>query len=158
LVETLPATASSPYVVVSVGSYTCAIPLEYVVETMRPLPVEPIVDAPTFVRGLTVVRGVPVPVVDLAMGMGLAPSSATSRFVVLAVNGRNVALAVDEVVGLRRVASVRVDEMPPLLRHACGEVVAALGVLDAELLFVLEASRMLPEGDGALVSDDRAQP
>jgi purine-binding chemotaxis protein CheW len=136
----------------------CALPLEHVVETMRPLPVEPIVDAPTFVRGLTVVRGAPAPVVDLAVVMGLAPSRSTSRFVVLAVDRRRIVLAVDGVIGVRRAVSVKVEEMPPLLRHACGEVVAALGVLDAHLLFVLEASRILPEGDWPVAPEGGAQP
>ena len=42
-----------------------ALPLEHVVETMRPLPVEPLGDAPRFILGLSIVRGEPIPVVDV---------------------------------------------------------------------------------------------
>jgi hypothetical protein len=35
--------------------------------------------------------------------------------------------------------------MPPLLREAQADVVEAIGVLDAQLLLVLRASRILPE-------------
>jgi len=48
----------------------CALPLEEVEETMRPLPVAPVVAAPVFVRGVCLVRGTPAPVMSLAVLLG----------------------------------------------------------------------------------------
>jgi len=42
---------------VATGSVTCAIPIEHVSETMRPLPVEPIGAVPSFLLGLAIIRG-----------------------------------------------------------------------------------------------------
>jgi purine-binding chemotaxis protein CheW len=44
--------------------HLCAMPTEQVVETMRPLPVEPLAAAEPFVLGLCRIRDTSVPVVD----------------------------------------------------------------------------------------------
>jgi chemotaxis signal transduction protein len=56
---------TSPVFVVMVGARACAFPLHHVAETMRPLPIESVAGTPSFVRGVSVIRGVPTPVVDL---------------------------------------------------------------------------------------------
>ncbi len=43
----------------------CAVPLESVLETMRPGATEPLAEAPRFVLGLAIIRGEPMPVVDM---------------------------------------------------------------------------------------------
>lgn len=121
----------------------CGIPVEQVVETMRPLPLEPIEPRPDFVLGLCVVRGSPTPAIDLSRLCGGKPSQA-NRFVTIAVGSRTVALAVDDVIGLRTVENGSLAAMPPLLREA-SDAVTTLGVLDSELLLVLDAVRLAPE-------------
>jgi chemotaxis signal transduction protein len=56
---------NSPVFVVTVGARQCAFPLHLVAETLRPLPIEPVAGTPSFVRGMSVIRGKPTPVVDL---------------------------------------------------------------------------------------------
>jgi purine-binding chemotaxis protein CheW len=101
---------------------------------------------PSFLLGLSVIRGAPVPVVDLVAVVGVGQTDAISRFVSLKLGERRVAVAVGAVMGLRELDAVSVEEMPPLLRDARAEVVEAIGVLDARLLLVLRASRLLPKG------------
>jgi purine-binding chemotaxis protein CheW len=69
--------------------------------------------------------------------------------VTLRVAGRVVALAVNGVVGVRDLPPATVGDLPPLLRDAGTEVIAAVGRLDAELLFVLRSARLLSFGLGA---------
>lgn len=120
------------------------LPLAQVIETMRPLPTEVVAGAPHFVRGLAMIRGAPVPVVDAARLLGVqdAPSE---RFVTLAVGLRRVALAVGSVLGVRAVAAESLHRLPPLLQDASADVVSAIGRLDAELLLVLNGARLLPD-------------
>ena len=143
---------------VATGSVTCAIPIEHVSETMRPLPVEPIGAVPSFVLGLAIIRGSPIPVVDLQSAMGLGRAEAPSRFVVLRIGQRRVALAVGAVIGIRELDRAFVDATPPLLRDARADVVEAIGVLDAQLLFLLRASRLLPEETWQKVLSREASP
>jgi purine-binding chemotaxis protein CheW len=122
-----------------------------VIETMRPLPIEGIAGMPPFVRGLAVIRGAPVPVVDLAVLVGATETRACTRFVLLRLDNRRVALAVSAVVGVRDLGAASLEEMPPVLRGANAEMVEAIGTLDAELLVVLRASRVLPEETSKLL-------
>lgn len=127
-----------------VGTRIYAIPIEYVVETMRPLPTAPIAGAPAFVRGLSVVRGVPLPVVSAALLVREAEPAPPGRFVTLRSGSGQVVLAVDAVIGLRVVPPESVHDLPPLLRDAAADVIAKVGSLDAQLLLVLHTMHLVP--------------
>ena len=136
---------SSPgYLLVRAGTLTCALPVSHVVETMRPLPIEPLANAPAFVRGLSIIRGAPVPVVDLGALLNTPSSRPPPRFVTVRAGKRRVALAVDGILGLRDLASLSLDDMPPLLREASSETIELLGSLDSEFLLVLRAGGVVP--------------
>src|SRR5690242_13991979 len=49
------------------GTGRYALPVTRVVEIMRPPPVERLTGTPPYVLGVSVIRGAPVPVVDVAM-------------------------------------------------------------------------------------------
>lgn len=139
--------------IVTAGSKAYAIPGVHVVETMRPLPIEVIAGAPPFVLGLSVIRGAPVPVVDLDALVGVRRTVTVSRFVSLRLVERRVALAADGVIGMRELEVASVAEMPPLLREARAGIIEEVGVLDAQLLLVLQVSRFLPEEVWQRLSD-----
>jgi purine-binding chemotaxis protein CheW len=128
-----------------VRSRLCALPLAHVVETMRPLPVEPLPSTLPFVSGIAIIRGVPVPVVDAGSALGINEPPRPARFVSLRVEGRVVAMAVEGVVGVRELAAEALGELPPLLRDVGPQVVSAIGVLDAAFLVVLRVARILPD-------------
>lgn len=122
----------------------CALSLGHVREILRPLPVEPLPGLPAAVLGAAVVRGETMPVVDAGLLLGEADALAPGRFVVLSLGARHGVLAVDEVVGVDRSRLPALDSLPPLLRDADPQVVAALGARDASLLVVLDAARLVP--------------
>ena len=126
-----------------VGSRLCALPLQHVLETLRPLPVEPLSGAPEQVLGIALIRGVAQPVVDVARLLG-EPDAQVTRYITILVGERRVALAVGAVLGTRPLMKDAWQQLPPLLRHAGQEAVAALGELDAELLLVLDSARLVP--------------
>jgi purine-binding chemotaxis protein CheW len=130
---------------VRVATHTCALNLAHVVEIMRPLPIEPVAGAPEMVSGLSAIRGVPVPVVALG-GLFNAGGGAPSRFVVVRTGSKQVALAVDAVLGICDLAASVEQAMPPLLRDALSGAVDAIAALDSELYFVLNAARIVPDG------------
>jgi purine-binding chemotaxis protein CheW len=133
----------------------CALPLEHVAETMRALPVEALAGAPRCVLGLATIRGVPVPVVDAAGLLG-DEAGPGGRWVALKLGARHVALAVDEVPGVRALPAGSRFALPPLLGDMRAEVVAAIGLLDAELLLVLQGARLLSAHDWAALDLARA--
>ena len=111
---------------------------------MRPLPLRRLAGAPAFVSGIAIVRGEPTPVVDVSALLGVV-SSAPARFVLVRAGRRRVALAVEAVIGILEVASEALAGVPPLLTAAPSQTIAALGVLDKELLLVLQEANLVPD-------------
>lgn len=121
----------------------CALPAAHVVETMRPLPIEPFVGTPTGIKGIAVIRGVPLPVLELAALLGCS-TTIPGRFVTVRSGLNCVALAVDSVLGLYDIATASLLGLPALLSAADNNAVAAIGMLDSELLLLLNAGRLVP--------------
>ena len=145
-IMTVRAAESSPMLVVMAGARTCAFPLHHVAETMRPLPIAPVAGTPVFVRGVSVIRGTPTPVVDLkALLENSENSPSYGRFVTLKLDDRRVAIGVDSVVGLRNLDSAQAGELPPLLRDVSADLIESFGTRDAQLLLVLRAARIVPD-------------
>jgi purine-binding chemotaxis protein CheW len=130
--------------VVGVESRVCAIPLVHVLETMRPLPIEPIAGTPSFVQGISVIRGLPTPVIDLGILLG-ASGNIGGRYVTLRLNGRQVGLSVERIIGVRELDTSLIKELPPLLHGAPKDVIEAMGTLDAQVLVVLRSGWELPD-------------
>lgn len=128
----------------SAGGRLCAVPISQVVETMRALPLKAVADAPPFVRGLSVIRGEPVVVIDVALLIGDRPSEA-ARFITVRTGKRIVAIAADVVARIFTPADDDARQMPPVLGEAASDAIAAVGRLDAELLFFLSGVQLVPE-------------
>ncbi|NVD97771.1 chemotaxis protein CheW [Massilia sp. BJB1822] len=129
------------------GQQLYALPLASVRETMRALPAEPVPAMPDCLLGVSLIRGAAVPVVDgrRLVGAAASESAPASRYVSLVLGERQVALAVDAVLGVRRLDAAMLAEVAPLLDGAETGMVQAISILDAELLMVLQASCLVPE-------------
>jgi purine-binding chemotaxis protein CheW len=131
--------------IVGLKGCVCAVPLTHVIETMRPLPVEPISGVPSFVRGISIIRGIPTPVIDLGAVVG-TPSEGAERFVTLRVGERQVALSLDVVLGVRDLdGGVMIVELPPLLQRTSEDILETIGTLDQQVLLVLRECWELPD-------------
>lgn len=150
--------ASSRLLVLRVGSQLCGVPVAYVLETCRPLPVESLPNAPAFVAGVALLRGRATPVVDGRRLLGHASEGKAARFIALkfgADDSRVVALTVDAVIGVREVKAEQLESLPGVL-SADQPLLQALGTLDSELLFLIEHARLLPDALWAELERARA--
>lgn len=144
-------TAHVEALVVRAQRWFCALPVQHVVETFRPRPLERVAGAPAFVRGVAVIRGKPVPVVDLAVLLGGERERAPTlgaRFVTVRTPRGLVALEIDEAVGVRELSASDLSAAPPLLANAEAGLVASMAARDGELLAVLDCARLI---DGELL-------
>jgi purine-binding chemotaxis protein CheW len=138
------AAVTSKVLIVGLRGCVCAVPLEHVIETMRPLSVEVISGLPSFVQGIALIRGIPTPVIDLGAILG-APGEAAGRFVTLRVGDKQVALSVRSVLGIRELDAITtVRDLPPLLQRASSDILETIGTLDEQVLMVLKSGWELP--------------
>jgi purine-binding chemotaxis protein CheW len=100
-----------------VGGEEYALDLMRVREIIPPLPVTPVPRAPRFVEGVASLRGDVVPVVDVRKRFGLAPTPPTrrTRFLVVVVGRRRLALVVDEVCEVVRLPRAELRPAPALV-------------------------------------------
>lgn len=136
------AAALTSWLLCRAGAILSALPIEHVTEIMRMLPLERLAGAPRYIVGVTVIRGAPVPVVDVGLIIG-GESVPATRLVAIRAATRTIALAVDEVIGITRIAADVC--LPPLLREAGADTISAIGALDSELLVFLHTGRLIPE-------------
>lgn len=118
--------------------------LRDVIETLRPLPIRPLAGAPAFVAGVSLIRGTVMPVVDLGL-LTRGQASARRRLVTLRLGTRCVALAVDDVVGVREISADTLASLPSLVDPQETSPLQGLGDIDGQLLMVLQSARVLPE-------------
>lgn len=90
------------------------------------------------------IRGLAVPVIDMAAMMGVVGETEGTRFVVLRAGDRNVAAAVASVTGFINLPGTLLGKVPPLLENAPSTFVEAVSSLDEELLLILSAARLVP--------------
>lgn len=129
------------------GSLLCALRLDDVIETMRPLPTRPLAGTPAFVRGICVMRGVPTPVVDLARLLAGEPAEAC-RFVAVRTERGPVAFATGPVLGIRTVVPGEATGPQAALLSttgASGPLVAGIATSGAEPLLLLQSMRVVPD-------------
>lgn len=133
-----------------------ALPLDQVIETMRPLPVQPLSDMPESVRGVSVIRGESVPVIDVACLLG-GESREPTRYITVRAGGRTVAFAVDGSVSLATFLPADWGELPPLLREMRTEIIQRIGVVDRELSILLSTLRVVPDAVWAKLAREPGQ-
>jgi purine-binding chemotaxis protein CheW len=91
-----------------------AVDIRRVREILNPLPVTPVPRAPAFIEGVTRLRGEVLPVVDVRKRFGLPalPQGGKTKFLVVQVAGRRVALVVDQVAEVLRVPRSEIRAAP----------------------------------------------
>ncbi len=134
----------SQVLVVRAANRVCALPVAETLETMRPLPSRPIAGMPPWVLGVSIIRGSPVPVLDLAMLLSGKEATAITRFVVLQAAARRIALAVETVIGIRLLDAAALESLT-FQSNGHGETIKSIGALDGELLIAVDTKRLLPE-------------
>jgi purine-binding chemotaxis protein CheW len=101
------------------------------------------------VRGVAIIRGIPTPVVELAVLLGAHNDTTrmgiAGRLVTLRLGERQAALSVDAVSGVRELDALTIRELPPLLQGASNNFIETIATLDARMLVILQAGWRLPD-------------
>lgn len=112
-----------------------------------------IANTPDFIRGVTNLRGVIVPIIDLRIKFALESTTIGDSTVVIVVNlaNRVVGIVVD---GVSDVLSLTTDQIRPAPEFSptlSTEYMIGLGTLDDQMLILVDIERLLNSKEMALV-------
>ena len=122
------------------GSLLCALRLDDVIETMRPLPTRPLAGTPPYVRGIAIMRGVPTPVLDVAWLLA-GEVAESARFIAVRTEHGPVAFATGPVLGIRPTPPAG----PAAYPGVSSRLVAGVGMSGAEPVLLLQSLRVIPD-------------
>lgn len=102
--------------------------------------------APDYVRGVINLRGAVLPVVDLALRLGMPCEEPTERNVIIVVDvaGRSLGLRVDAVSDILSVARNSLQAPPDVQNGSEAGFVKALTIVDGRMIRVLELDGLIP--------------
>ena len=118
--------------------------------------------APAHVRGVINLRGKVIPVVDLRLKFGMAPTDATSQTVIIVVQlsaengGLTMGILVDEVLEVRAITEGDIEPPPNLQGEVASNFVRGVGKADKRVIFLLDIDRVLSQTETREIAD--AQP
>jgi purine-binding chemotaxis protein CheW len=101
--------------------------------------------APSFVEGVTNLRGAVLPVIDLHKRFGLPRPEDTrnSRIVVVMVNGLKIGMVVDAVSEVLRIPESAIEPPPPMVTTVDSAFIEAIAKLEDRLIILLDLSKVL---------------
>lgn len=126
------------------GPLHCALPLAEVIETMRPLRTRPLAGTPPYVRGLTILRGAPAPVIDMTRLL-TGVEAPVDRYVAVRVGRGPVACATGEVLGVRDIEVEPPEGPAALFTGVSKALIAAVGTIGTEPLLLLHGIAAVPD-------------
>ncbi len=105
--------------------------------------------APRFVRGVINLRGTVLPVVDLAMRLGLEETEPEDRNVIIVVDvgTRVMGLRVDAVSDILSFTNEQLQTPPEVTASSKATFVKALTILDDRMVRLLDLEVVLPSGE-----------
>jgi purine-binding chemotaxis protein CheW len=126
------------------GPFYCALSLGEVIETMRPLATRPLVGTPPYVRGLTILRGAPAPVIDMTRLL-TGVETTVNRYVAVRAGRGPIVCATGPVLGVRQVHVEPPEGPAALLSGVSRTLIAAVGTVGTEPLLLLHSIAAVPD-------------
>ncbi len=116
-------------------------------EITRVADITHIPEAPSFIYGVTNLRGQVIAVIDLAKQFGLAPQQdlpETAKIVVTEIKGQTVGMLVDEVPEVLKIADENIEPAPELVQtEVRTDYIKGVGKLDNRLIILLDLEKLL---------------
>lgn len=132
-------------VVFEVGSEHFGVEIASVESIIKMQPITQLPHVPSFVEGVTNLRGKVLPVIDLRKRFGLTPREAdkNSRIIVVNVDQTEVGMIVDEVSEVLTIAEGAVEPAPAITSTVDSSFITGIAKLNHRLVILLDLHRIL---------------
>ncbi|MCL1910666.1 MAG: chemotaxis protein CheW [Leptospirales bacterium] len=138
---------SEQVVCFKIGKEEFAVDILLVQEIFKLPEITKLPKAADYVIGVINLRGKVIPIVDLSLKFGLGDSSVEkhahgTRGLVVSIEGKQVALAIDSVSHVVRVTSSDIEPPPPVIRGISGRYIVGIAKIDAGFVVILDISTL----------------
>jgi len=146
------------YLVFTLGTEEYGIDILKVQEIRSYETVTRIANAPDFIKGVTNLRGVIVPIVDLRLKFNLGNVRYDHQTVVIILNvaGRVVGIVVDGVSDVLTLTGDDIKPAPEFGVSVSNEHLTGLGSIEGRMLILIDIERMMTSADMALIEAELA--
>jgi purine-binding chemotaxis protein CheW len=134
-------------VVFKLNSEDFCVDINQVVEIIRLQTIIKVPDAPSFVEGITNLRGTVIPIIDLKkrFNLPLSEKNENNRIIVVNVTERSVGFIVDSVTEVLRVEDSTIQEAPDIIKGIGREYITSIINLNGRLIINLDLHKILTE-------------
>jgi len=114
-----------------------------------------IANVPPFILGVTNLRGVIVPIVDMRIKLALRGTQYDAQTVVVILNlgARAVGMVVDGVSDVLALTSSQISAAPQFGTSFATEYLAGIGTLEARMLILVDIAKLMSSAEMALVNE-----
>lgn len=141
--DQLKSTRSLKVCLVTLGDNSCALDLRHVREVFEPVSITPVPGMPAALVGVTNLRGIIVPLVDMRATLGIFVSS-TPNYAVLIRHGiHQVGLLVEDVPEIHTIQRDDFIDLPAPAAGDSGPMISAFFQIGDKVSAILEISRLM---------------
>ncbi len=139
--------ALEEYVAFCIGEQEFCIAMNLTRELRGWIPTTPLANSPDYILGVINLRGIILPVLDMAKRLGLSTCTPGERHVIIVVQfeGRSFGLLVEAVSDILKVSPNEVREVPDLNLQATENFFKQVIVQDDRIICEIELKQLLPE-------------
>ena len=103
-------------------------------------------DSPPYVRGVINLRGAVVPIVDLALRLGLTPAEKTERSVIMITNigDQMIGLSADAVSDILSIEQADIQAPPQMSAQTDNYFISGLVAMENRMISIMDPLRILP--------------
>lgn len=141
------------YTVFRVASEIFGIPIDRVVEIIKPQKVFSIPGMPEFLCGVMSVRGAVIPLIDLRKRFGTDPDGKKERIMILRFGDEKIGFLVDEIREILPLAPENIMPPPSLFRGFKTEYIMGLGKREENIIILLDIDNLLTSEEKIILKE-----
>ena len=144
------------HLIFTLGKETYGVPILKIQNIERKLDITPVPGTPTFVKGITNLRGKIIPVLDLKEKLGIGETEITDRMCIIIVNVRKEAgvhtngVMVDDVSNVEDISDGYIEPVPKYHNTQIDqEFMSGIGKVKDRVIILLDIQKILGMSEGA---------
>ncbi|MCL2099302.1 MAG: chemotaxis protein CheW [Oscillospiraceae bacterium] len=147
-------TEDNKHLIFTLGKETYGVPILKIQNIERKLDITPVPGAPSFVKGITNLRGQIIPVLDLKEKLGIGATEVTDKTCIIIVNVRKESgmhkngVMVDEVSEVMDMSDGYIEPVPKYHNTQINqEVMSGIGKVRDQVIILLDIQKILEMSD-----------